>query len=44
MGFNYAKKNAEFEREWAALREQYEGLGMSQDAYTGIQEPCARRF
>ena len=32
MGFNYAKKNAEFEREWAALREQYEGLGMSQEA------------
>ena len=32
MGFNYAKEKAEFEREWAELRKQYEGLGMSQEA------------
>ncbi len=32
MGFNYAKEKAEFDRQWAKIRKQYEELGMSQDA------------
>ncbi len=32
MGFNYAKEKAEFDRQWAEIRKQYEELGMSQDA------------
>ncbi len=36
MGFNYAKEKAEFDRQWAEIRKQYEELGMSQDAIEKI--------
>ncbi len=36
MGFNYAKEKAEFDRQWAEIRKQYEELGMSQDALEKI--------
>ncbi len=36
MGFNYAKEKAEFDRQWAKIREQYEELGMSRDAIEKI--------
>ncbi len=37
MGFNYAKEKAEFDRQWAEIRKQYEELGMSQDAIEKIR-------
>jgi len=38
MGFNYAKEKAEFDRQWADIRKQYEELGMSQDAIENIRK------
>ena len=38
MGFNYAKEKAEFERQWAAVRAQYEELGMCQDAIKELHD------
>ncbi len=37
MGFNYAKEKAEFDRQWAEIRKQYEELGMSQDVIEKIR-------
>lgn len=38
MGFNYAKEKAKFERQWSTIREQYEDLGMSQDAIEELHD------
>lgn len=38
MGFNYAKEKAEFERQWAAVRAQYEELGMCPDAIKELHD------
>ncbi len=38
MGFNYAKEKAEFEKQWAAVRAQYEELGMCPDAIEELHD------
>jgi len=38
MGFNYAKEKAEFERQWAAVRTQYEELGICADAIEELHD------
>lgn len=38
MGFNYAKEKKKFERQWFAIRRQYEEAGMSQDAIEELHD------